>query len=116
MTSFSPARARSWSFGIVTRVAFSCCWTLVVASSRLKELAPAAHGVDAFDQQVEMRGHADEIERLAVDDQQRAVAVIVEVSRIGLRQAPQAILADPLSTGLPRFFTRAMRVFTDAWR
>src|SRR5450432_2197722 len=100
MTSFSPERARSWSFGIVTRVAFSFCWTLMVASSPVEELAPAAHGVDAFDQKVEMLGHAGEIELLAVDDQHGAVAVIVEVSRIRLRQAPQVVLVDAALDGI----------------
>src|SRR6266436_1316050 len=62
MTSFSPARARSCNFGIVTRTALSDCCTLMVASSPVEELAPPAHRVDALDEEVEVVRHVDEVQ------------------------------------------------------
>src|SRR5260370_357431 len=80
MTSFSPERARSCSFGIVTRTALSDCCTLMVASSPVEELAPPAHRVDALDEEVEVVRHVDEVQALAVHDERRRQGVAAHVA------------------------------------
>src|SRR5688572_8122740 len=87
MTSFSPARARSCSLGIVTRMGTGIL-------RPVEELAPATHGGDALDEEVEVLGYLDEVEALAVDDEERAVGVVEEIARVRLREAPQVVLGN----------------------
>src|SRR6185312_3095639 len=66
----------------------------------VEEFAPAAHALDALDQQLEVLGHVDEIEALAVHDQQGAIGIAVEVARVRLREAPQVALVDARFHGM----------------
>src|SRR6186713_2127183 len=93
MTSFSPARARSWSLRSVVRVGLFCA-LMIGRSSDVEELAAAAHLGDARDEEVQVLGHLNKVEPLAVDHQERAVGVVQEVASVGLRQAPQVLLGD----------------------
>src|SRR5258708_37102347 len=80
---------------MVMRAGLAAPWTLM-ASGPVEEFASAAHRLDALDEEAEVLGHLGEVEALAVHDEQRAVGVIVEVSRIGLREPPQVTLVEAL--------------------
>ena len=62
--------------------------------AEVEELARAAHRCDALEQQVEVRGLVDEIEPLAVDDQQRRRVVLVEIAAVARRPAARGTLRD----------------------
>src|SRR5260370_18121546 len=50
--------------------------------AEIEELAPSAHALDAREQQLEMLGVVDEVQPLAVDDEQRRVVVLVEIPAV----------------------------------
>src|ERR1700682_1982385 len=62
--------------------------------SQVEELAPSAHVADAAEQKAQMVRIVDEIEALAVDDQERCVLVLIEVARVRIGQPRQIMLGD----------------------
>src|SRR5512140_3298354 len=92
MTSFSPDRARSWSWGMVTRMGRRIL-------TPVEELAPSAHRLDAFDEEVEMRRRVHEVQPLRVDDEEQAFVVVEEKARVRLGKAAQVILVHALFHG-----------------
>src|SRR5262245_46362513 len=93
MTSFSPDRARSWSWGMVTRMG-----TRILTP--VEGLAPCAHGLDPVHEGVEIRALVDEVEPLTASNQQRAFGVVEEKPRVGLRNAAQIVLVDAVLAAL----------------
>ncbi len=55
--------------------------------TRVEELPPAPDRLHPLHQQVEVLRHVHEVQPLAVHDEERAVAVVVEVARVGSEMA-----------------------------
>src|SRR5438105_5584139 len=64
------------------------------AQAEIEELALAAHAGHPLQQQVDMARIVDEIEALAVDDQQWRVRVAVKKARIGIGEPRQVLRRD----------------------
>src|ERR1700687_2535973 len=62
--------------------------------SQVEELAPPAHVADAAEQEPQMVRIVDEIEALAVDDQERCLLVLIEVAGVRIGQPRQIMLRD----------------------
>src|SRR5208282_2427653 len=61
---------------------------------QVEELTSSAQSLDVRKQQLEVIRLFDEVEALAVDDQQRCVLVLVEVSAVGVGQPRQVMFRD----------------------
>src|SRR6185437_4230482 len=96
MTSFSPVLARSCSLGMETLTFLSvpCALMRVPMLRPIEEFAPAAHAVDALHEELQVPGVRDEIQALAVHDEERPLVVAVEVARVGLREPSHVVLVD----------------------
>src|SRR6185437_4248043 len=60
----------------------------------VEEFAPAAHRVQALDEEVQVLRDLHEVQALAVHDEERAVGVVVEVARVRLGEPAQVRLLD----------------------
>ena len=84
---------------------------------RLKNSRRARIAGDAREQHLEMRRVVDEVEALAVDDEQRRLVVLVEEARVGVGQAREVLVGDRLLEARRRALcTRASSVSTGACR
>src|SRR6266700_5400181 len=62
--------------------------------AQIEEFPPAAHALDVREEQLEMLGIVDEVQPLAVDDQNRRLVVLVEIPAVRIGQPRQVRFGD----------------------